>query len=676
MRLRLKQAGRQKEKMSTSVRAGTSSIAPQIASPVGGLSTSVSSSIKASFGPKYSFTPSSQERSFGSSGLSAKDMSIRNPFAEVKHLSSSVVRPLNIRGEGGVASLGSKEARMAQVFGGRIEFGTKPAGKQVGFTNQIGSNVESNFARARARNQELAKARQTDPAKTTNDKNSAEAPNVIRVNPSRSEGFRGFQTIPQDKEPLQITTSLITLSRGERGGVRENIETPKSSDPIKRAERPIVRIPLTELKPAIARYRASVRRRTEAQQVQKTVEAVKAQPIPEPARFSQVLRDWKTLPTDAIPTNRLVRAIGVPEDDSKQITVDRLKISEVSRQETVVSRQAFQTAGIISRGIRPQPENRQPVQSRLQVEELTPKQQDILIALAPLIKEGDQAIKDRVYATVGVTPETAQTVLTQFAEKALPKVAGAEVQIIQQEPAELRQAVKVVRMPDLGITVGEESESEIQKKAQALMGVIRQTYQLNALGNNETDTAQLVERQLAASELVPQKMRLKVSSFLVRMVRQISMEELTKKPQAESVHQVDLAKQDARATLAIKSINEAPRNENGEIARDAVIERFNASNNEKVWGKLAILRQKFDGSYDEIIYRLRKVKFWEDPKVVAQTIDNSMEEFPAVEPSDKPTTKLVGVKEVGKVMDPTLIEAVKVLIKSVITLPQSIPAKS
>jgi hypothetical protein len=51
-----------------------------------------------------------------------------------------------------------------------------------------------------------------------------------------------------------------------------------------------------------------------------------------------------------------------------------------------------------------------------------------------------------------------------------------------------------------------------------------------------------------------------------------------------------------------------------------------------------------------------------------------MTEFPAVESAPKPTTKLVGVKEVGKVMDPNLTELIKSIIISLVTVPNP-PAK-
>jgi hypothetical protein len=223
----------------------------------------------------------------------------------------------------------------------------------------------------------------------------------------------------------------------------------------------------------------------------------------------------------------------------------------------------------------------------------------------------------------------------------------------------------------LDIDFQTEDETQLKKKAQALIAVISQTYQLSALGKTESDTALLVERQLTATEAVPQRIRARVSSLLVRMIREITTNP-TEDPAKKALHQVDLEKQNKRVKLATKSIDQAPRNGQGEIARDYVIGQIQENNNQNYWGKLAIiLRQNFDGSLDEMVVRLKKLKFWENAQTVAKTIDDSMAEYPAVEPSFKQTTKEVGRKEVGKTMDPMWAEMIKSLIKTLIVTPQA-----
>ena len=101
--------------------------------------------------------------------------------------------------------------------------------------------------------------------------------------------------------------------------------------------------------------------------------------------------------------------------------------------------------------------------------------------------------------------------------------------------------------------------------------------------------------------------------------------------------------------------------------------RLYQNNNQKYWGRLAIvLKQNFDGSLDEMVVRLKKLKFWESAQTVAKTIDDSMAEYPAVEPAFKQTTKEVGRKEVGKTMDPMWAEMIKALIKTLIIAPQPV----
>ena len=708
--------------MPTPVRAVTSSIAPRIASPGGGLRSSVSASI--STGPKmFKIT----------SGIEGPRIPVASNFVKIDR-SFAQFKPNTPR---------TTENSITQTFGPRIEF-SKPQPKttpKVGFTPELASKVDSNFAQARAKNQAQVEARKANQQiselvnqnmSSPNRNNHPDQPNRRSADLlNKSIDFRGLQTIPQVKEPAQEGPARYAIRGPEAQKFATIGEAPKPNpvDPIRRAVRPIVRVPLPELKPAIARYRAAARRRSETvQQVPPKVEAIIAQPISEPGTFSQILRDWKSLPADAISTNRLVKALGIPEN-SKQSTVDRLglkrktvrtepssvfplktddrrpsgelveplmtteplpaitreKVASFTALRPLVEQgiltedQAFQAADIISQ---PKPEVRAAkvefaTQSRPQIEGLSLKQQEQLASFAPLIKEGNPSVQEQIYQRLGINPEKAQ----KFIES-LPKVGtrlnnAPETAPMPQEQPIIQQAAILIKNMDAFF--GIEDEAELSKKAQALIATIKQTYQLGALGANETEMQSMVERTVATSDLIPQKSRSKLSLLLVMMVKSFQAERAAppnqqktdQRPQTKAVHQVHLEVQNKRAKLAVKSIDEAPTNEKGEISRDYVVGEFQTNNKKSFWSRLTILEGKsFDGSLDELIFRLKKLKFWEQRKVIAAAIDNSMAEFPAVEPSLRQTTKLVGSKEVGKVLDPALMEQLKAFVKAVLTVPQ------
>jgi hypothetical protein len=342
-------------------------------------------------------------------------------------------------------------------------------------------------------------------------------------------------------------------------------------------------------------------------------------------------------------------------------------------QKIMTEDQAMQAAGVIraNRFETPKAISEAPKTTLPKVDGITQKQAEVLVAMAPLIREGSEAARVQIFATTGVNQEVAQQFIQRLGQ-ARPSIETVEQAPKTGEQVALQQAVQLVRLSELGGATADESETEIKKKAQALIAVIRQTHQFSALGNSEADTALLVERQLAASETVPERLRSRVSSLLVQMVREV-ITNPPEDPSQKALHQVDLEKQNKRVKLASKSIDEAPRNDQGEIARDFVIGQIQENNNQNYWGRLAIvLKQNFDGSLDEMVVRLKKLKFWESAQTVAKTIDDSMAEYPAVEPAFKQTTKEVGRKEVGKTMDPMWAEMIKSLIKTLVITPKVI----
>ena len=659
--------------MPTSVRAVTTSIAPPSASPVGGLRSSVSTSIKSSPIRMISIGPEG--------GRARIDTSFSpNPFTRMRPANPNANPGGKIFGENGA----SKPHTAESVFGpkmGEIRF-NRPT-PRVSYTPETTAKVDmgSAFAKARARNQSQVAVRKVETSKVSDLKIPDQRINQSINQLAKSIDFKGFQSIPQVKEPAQISGEIARFP---------NFPDIPNSETI---TRPTPRIPLSEINTA------GVRNALNSREVLKE--------MPESVRFAQILRDWRYLPTEAISTNRLVRTIGAAEEsrranDRMQIRLKTAKTEHVVQsnlterpqplpkltienvhsftalqplvdQKIMTEDQAMQAAGVIraNRFETPKAISEAPKTTLPKVDGITQKQAEVLVAMAPLIREGTEAAKAQIFATTGVNQKVAQQFIQRLGQ-ARPSIEPVEQTSQTREQVALQKAVQLVRLPELGGATADESETEIKKKAQALIAVIRQTHQFSALGNSEADTALLVERQLAASEAVPERLRSRVSSLLVQMVREV-ITNPPEDPSQKALHQVDLEKQNKRVKLASKSIDEAPRNDQGEIARDFVIGQIQENNNQNYWGRLAIvLKQNFDGSLDEMVVRLKKLKFWESAQTVAKTIDDSMAEYPAVEPAFKQTTKEVGRKEVGKTMDPMWAEMIKSLIKTLVITPKTI----
>ncbi len=581
-----------------------------------------------------------------------------NPFTRMRPANPNTNPGGKIFGENGTTKIRTAET----VFGpklGEIRF-NRPSPK-VDFTPEAAAKADAGttFAKARARNQAQVQTRQTEKRQIAEAISLSALPNtlgeksanqLIRQSTNslnRSVDFKGFQTIPQVKEPAQ------------EGPAKDAFRGP---------------------------------------------EAKKFISIVEAPKFSQVLRDWRTLSKDAISTNRLVRIREVSEnrksktEDGFQITrrtvatqpqpvfwpvfeplpvITREKVASFTALRPLVDQgvltedQAMQRAGVIGT---PRVEDLQPISKPVtttfpKVEGVTADQAEKLASMRVIIREGNPSLREQIFSTVGVEPKIGQKFVKILSNSDSKVNYAPEASPIPQEQPVVKQAMTLVKKLDIDFQT--EDETQLKKKAQALIAVISQTYQLSALGKTESDTALLVERQLTATEAVPQRIRARVSSLLVSMIREVTTNP-TEDPAKKALHQVDLEKQNKRVKLATKSIDQAPRNGQGEIARDYVIGQIQENNNQNYWGKLAIiLRQNFDGSLDEMVVRLKKFKFWENAQTMAKTIDDSMAEYPAVEPAFKQTTKEVGRKEVGKTMDPMWAEMIKSLIKTLIVTPQA-----
>jgi hypothetical protein len=209
-----------------------------------------------------------------------------------------------IFGENGTTKIRTAET----VFGpklGEIRF-NRPSPK-VGFTPEAAAKADAGttFAKARARNQAQVQTRQTEKRQIAEAISLSALPNtlgeksanqLIRQSTNslnRSVDFKGFQTIPQVKEPAQ------------EGPAKDAFRGP---------------------------------------------EAKKFIAIVEAPKFSQVLRDWRTLPKDAISTNRLVKILEVSEN-RKSKTEDGFQITRrtVTTQPQPVFRPVIEPLPVITR---------------------------------------------------------------------------------------------------------------------------------------------------------------------------------------------------------------------------------------------------------------------------------------------------------------------------------------
>lgn len=580
--------------------------------------------------------------SIGPEGGKARvDTSFGNPFTRMRPSNPSLNRG-QVFGENGQ----SKPSSIDSKFGKPLNLSKSPEPKQrPGFTASLNTQLDitNTFARAKARNQELAAAKKVEtihnPEIFTQPERGRDR--VLRNvnNPKSLLDLKRFQTIRGSKLPDQEGP----VSKGFKRAEFKTLATPaeiQTNNPLVKSVRPVSRISIPELKTIIADF---------------TIVSSRVEPNPASRqRFESV--KWMDI------YHKVETKIPKPAPEAKNQDANSQKygnnessVSEMGTQKTDSRR----------------------LMSPAETAPLTQEQRSILITLAPLIREVDGRTQERVINTLGVSKEAALDVVGTPAVEILNKVNLESLPELDSQP-ELQPAKQVVQLINrfAGIENGEDEE-ELVRKAQALLATIRQTYQMQGLAKSEDELQQLVERQLNTSNVVPDRARSKLSLMLISLVKEVRIAQssipLTETDtQNERVHQVDLHKQNSRVNLAIASITEAPKNEKGEIARDYVIDQFRINNNQSLWGGLALkLRQGFDGSLDELIFRLKKASEWVNPKSLADKIDQTMNEFPAVEPVSRQTTKLVGVKEVGKVMDPNLSQLIKAIIISLVTTPQT-----
>jgi hypothetical protein len=587
------------------------------------------------------------------------------------------------------------------VFGpklGEIRF-NRPA-SIVGFTPEASAKAEvgTTFAQARARNQAQISARKAENRQVADAFIASALPNVRRANLNQSVDFKGFQSISKAKELDHVQTTkekILKQVQNDKGVV----ESPRvnAKELVKKITRPQVRLNTQELAATVARLKAARNRQAEiSQQTRVGIEANNQNTL-RVTGLVERLKNHVLTPSELAFRARVVLAAQVPDqiyqapierNNPINKPIERPQVHELPKptidqvhsftnlrplvEKGVLSEdQAMQRAGVIGspRVETPKGGPEAPKITLPKVDGISPKQAEQLATLAPIVREGNQTVREQVLAAVGIKPEIGQK-FVEILQKSDSKVNHAsESPAAPQESPPLGQAMRLIKTLDVDFETVD--EAEVKKKAQALIAVIGQTYQLNALGKTESDTTLLVERQLASSDAVPQRIRSRVSSLMVRTIREVTVDP-TEDPAKKALHQVDLEKQNKRVKLATKSIDEAPRNEQGEIARDFVIGQIQENNNQNYWGRLAvILKQNFDGSLDEMVVRLKKLKFWENAQTVAKTIDDSMSEYPAVEPAFKQTTKEVGRKEVGKTMDPLWSEMIRSLVKTLIVTPQT-----
>lgn len=620
--------------MATAFRSVASSIPARAASPMR-VGTSVSSSIN----------PSVRMISIGPEGGKARvDTSFGNPFAKMRLINPSLNRG-QIYGENGIV----KSSKIDSLFGPPLNAFKSPEPKpRAGFTASLNTQLDitNTFARAKARNQELAAAKKVEtihnPEIFTQPERGRDR--VLRNvnNPKSLLDLKRFQTIRGSKLPDQEGP----VSKGFKRAEFKTLATPaeiQTNNPLVKSVRPVSRISIPELKTIIADF---------------TIVSSRVEPNPASRqRFESV--KWMDI------YHKVETKIPKPAPEAKNQDANFQKIGN---NESSASEMGTQKT-----------DSRRPM-SPAETALLTQEQRVTLITLAPLLRETDGQVRERVINTLGITKEAALAVTETLPKVGTPITVNPESKPRPDTQPELQPAQQAVKLINqyggTELNPGEDEEA-LAKKAQALIAAIKQTYQLQGLAASDNQMQQLVERQLEASEVISPKVRSKFSLLLISLVKEVRIQQAAKplnepSTTTEGIHQVDLDKQNNRAKLAVKSITEAPRNEKGEIARDYIIEQFNNNNNENLWGGLALkLKQRFDGSLNELIIRLKKVGKWAEPKSLADTIDQTMSEFPAVEPSARQTTKLVGVKEVGKVMDPHLTELIKSIVISLVTVPQS-----
>lgn len=660
------------------------SLGSQATSQGGGFRSSVSTSIKSSPVRMISIGPEG--------GRARVDTSFGNPFSRMRPANPSLNPGGKIFGENGPAR-SSEIERTPIPSVGSINF--KRPTPRVGFTPESAAKADigATFAKARARNQDHVADRKANlrisesanqSANSVTAGNRPDQPIRQLADPlTRPIDFKAFQTIPQAKEQAQISGEIVRFP---------NFPDIPNSETV---TRPTPRIPLNEINTA------GVRNALNRSEVLKE--------RPESVRFAQILRDWRYLPTEAISTNRLVRTIGAAEESRRvndriqirlktakaervvqpslaerpqslpQLTIEKVRsfsaLQPLVDKGVISEEQAMQRAGVISQphvdipkpAIEPKPA------VRPRVEGVSAKQADILATMAPIIREGSSEAKAQVYQATGINSDLAQRFIQELGTttKAVPQV---EIPPPTPEQAAVQQALQVVRLPELGVLTGVETETEIKNRALALIGVIRQTQQLSALGNTEADNAQLIERQLA--ELVPQKLRAQVSSFLVKMIRQTAVEKPAEDPSKKGLHQVDLETQNKRVKVVTKGIDTAPQNDKGEIDRDYVIDMVKTDKESKLSRLARQLKQNFDGSRDYLLIAIQNAQKWVSPQELARVADNAMYDRPAVESAEKQSTREVGRKEVGTVMDPMWAEMVRSLIRTLIITPQLTPVRA